>query len=378
MPTLPGWSTLAAALIVWLVARLLGVAELMLVAAALAGAVVIAVVVVAARPLPIAADRLVQPSMPVAHQPARVELALANRSPLRTPPVNIDEAIGDDAVARFALRPLRAHAEVDPTRLRYRLAPERRGVLDLGPLIASRSDVLGLARRRRVLAERAHVIVAPQTVPLVMPRVGFGPLGRELQNRARRFGHGEFHALRDYVHGDEPRSIHWRASARTESLKVRQHTAEVLRRCLVVLDRDRANGDDAAFERSVSIAASLVESAVEAGLATRLVTAGDIDLRGPDVARETLVTLATIDRAGPLTAIGRDPGDGLGLVIVVAAGRTGPTTYCVERLADPRLVRIDISTAGSHDTGTPLHIAAGSIEQFVTAWGTAVGIGEAR
>lgn len=378
MPTIPGWSTLAAAALVWGIARVLGVGELMLVAAALLGAVVMAVLVVAARPIPLVAQRFVHPTMPVAHQQARVELSIANRSALRTPPLEIDEAIGEDAVASFALRALRPRTEVDPTRLRYRLSPRQRGILEIGPLVASRSDVLGLARRRHILAERARLVVVPETIAVTMPRVGLGDLGRELQNRARRFGHGEFHALRDYVAGDEPRSIHWRASARTESLKVRQLSAEVLRRCLVVLDRDRTNGDDAAFERSVTIAASLVASAAEAGLATRFVTAGDIDLRGPDVARETLIALATIDRSGPLTSIGRTPGDGLGLVIIVAAERGRQTARCVDRLSDPTLVRLEISTAPLESAIAPLQIDAGSIEDFISAWASAVGMAQHR
>ena len=35
------------------------------------------------------------------------------------------------------------------------------------------------------------------------------------QTIAQRIGPGEFHSLREYVTGDEPRSIHWRASARS-------------------------------------------------------------------------------------------------------------------------------------------------------------------
>jgi len=42
----------------------------------------------------------------------------------------------------------------------------------------------------------------------------------------------------DYVMGDDLRTVHWRASARSDELKVRQHTTEGVRRCIVVLDRD--------------------------------------------------------------------------------------------------------------------------------------------
>ena len=107
-----------------------------------------------------------------------------------------------------------------------------------------------------------------------MPELGDGILGRHLLAQSVRLGPGEFHSLREYVPGDEPRTIHWRASARSDELKVRQHTAEGLRRCTVVLDQqvpgdvdDRTAEVHAdAFERAVVAAASLVHSADRAGL----------------------------------------------------------------------------------------------------------------
>ncbi len=47
-----------------------------------------------------------------------------------------------------------------------------------------------------------------------MPELGDGILGRHLLAQSVRLGPGEFHSLREYVPGDEPRTIHWRASAR--------------------------------------------------------------------------------------------------------------------------------------------------------------------
>ena len=130
-----------------------------------------------------------------------------------------------------------------------------------------------------------------------MPLLGQGVLGRHLLALAQRLGPGDFHSLRDYVDGDEPRTIHWRASARSETLKVRQHSVEGLQRCVVLLDqrvprrparrrRVRAGGDGAA---------SVVHSADRAGLTTRFVTTDGADLRGPDVAAQTLHLLARIE-----------------------------------------------------------------------------------
>ena len=116
----------------------------------------------------------------------------------------------------------------------YRIPTERRGVLTIGPLTAvPPATSLGLARSTTIVAGVDEVLVSPRAHLLDMPPLGQGVLGRHLLALAQRLGPGDFHSLRDYVDGDEPRTIHWRASARSENLKVRQHSVEGLRRCLV-------------------------------------------------------------------------------------------------------------------------------------------------
>ena len=61
--------------------------------------------------------------------------------------------------------------------------------------------------------------MSPRAHLLDMPLLGQGVLGRHLLALAQRLGPGDFHSLRDYVDGDEPRTIHWRASARSENLR---------------------------------------------------------------------------------------------------------------------------------------------------------------
>jgi uncharacterized protein (DUF58 family) len=262
----------------------------------------------------------------------------------------------------------------------YRIPTERRGMLTVGPLTASRRDVLGLASSTSVVAGDEEVLVAPRAHLLGVPELGEGVLGRQLLVLAQRQGPGDFHSLRDYVEGDEPRSIHWRASARTETLKVRQHEVEGVRRCVVLLDQHvfiqphDPGPDSEAFERSVTAAASLVHSFDKAGLTTRFVTTAGIDLRGPDVAAQTLHLLA---RIGPTHShpqpIERDPGEGLGVVVVVTPDDATDAWRTMERLPDPTLLTVGVFTRAMPARSGLLTIDARTEASFVAGWERLVG-----
>ena len=155
------------------------------------------------------------------------------------PSFELIESVGADRTARMAVSPMRGGRQKSAG---YRVPTERRGVLTIGPLVALRSDLLGLARSVDVVAGVDEILVAPRAFELPMPELGDGILGRHLLVQSVRLGPGEFHSLREYVPGDEPRTIHWRASARSDDLKVRQYSAEGLRRCTVVLDQQVPRG----------------------------------------------------------------------------------------------------------------------------------------
>jgi uncharacterized protein (DUF58 family) len=150
-------------------------------------------------------------------------------------------------------------------RLGTTLRPTRRGdrlvrlvtVRSLGPLgLAARQVSLPVPGRVRVLpafASRRHL-------PGKLARL------RELdgQTSVRVRGQGtEFDSLRDYVDGDDVRSIDWRASARRTAVVVRTWRPERDRRVLLVLDTSRTAaarvGDaprlDAAMDAALLLAA---------------------------------------------------------------------------------------------------------------------------
>ena len=257
----------------------------------------------------------------------------------------------------------------------YRIPTDRRGVLTIGPLTAHRQDVLGLARSTIEVAGVEELLVSPRAHLLTMPLLGQGVLGRHLLALAQRLGPGDFHSLREYVDGDEPRTIHWKASARSETLKVRQHSVEGLQRCVVLLDQHVPPGPEGeeAFERAVTAAASVVHSADRAGLTTRFVTTEGADLRGPDVAATTLHLLARINPSErPAMAVERDPSEGLGLVVSIGPDPWTSAWSMLDR--DPALTSIGVFTMDLRHRRPLLGVDARSEEALLSSWNVLAGV----
>lgn len=380
-PTRQGWIVAVSAVATALIGRAFGVIELYVIGAALGAAVLAAWLVVAVRRPDVSVRRWIRPAVLTAGETGRVEVVVTSGGALPPPPFELIEPVGSTRTARMAVARLPRRRTVSAG---YRVPTERRGVLVVGPLTAARNDVLGLAVSRRTVAGAEEVLVSPRAHLVDIPELGNGVLGRHLLALAQRLGTGEFHSLRDYVEGDEPRTIHWRASARSEQLKVRQHTVEGLRRVVVVLDQhDRPSmpsGElDEAFERAVEVAASVVHSADQAGLTTRFVTTDGADVRGPDVASQTLHLLARVQPSRAVAAeVERDPGEGLGLVVVVTSDPDSAPWRALARVHDPSLTPIGVFTEELPARPSPLVVDARSTARFLADWGRLAGTRRGR
>jgi uncharacterized protein (DUF58 family) len=129
------------------------------------------------------------------------------------------------------------------TRVSTTLVPTRRGDRDADRVTVRLTGPLGLAARQRSVslpgAVRAlHPFPARKHLPSRLAVL------RQLDGRAavRTRGQGtEFDSLRDYVDGDDVRSIDWRATARRRNLVVRTWQPEQYRRIIIVLDTSRTS-----------------------------------------------------------------------------------------------------------------------------------------
>lgn len=158
------------------------------------------------------------------------------------------------------------------------LPTDQRAVIEVGPVQAVRGDPFGLARRTVATGATHRLYVHPQTVAL--PTAGAGllrdPEGRSTDDPSP--ASASFHALRDYVPGDDRRHVHWRTSARVGRLMVRQYVDDRRSDLTLVLstDPDEYHGDDD-LELAVSLVASLGVQALADGVNLR-VQAGPVRL----------------------------------------------------------------------------------------------------
>lgn len=181
----------------------------------------------------------------------------------------------------------------------YQLPTGRRGRLTVGPLIWERVDRFGLMRRQYALAGTQPLIVHPVAHPFDLASALRSVPHDSARSDAAPEGTITFHKLREYVPGDDLRKIHWRSSARTGTLMVRQNIDVSRPRLTALLVTDRsAYPDPALFEEAVDAVASALVAALRIGVPARLWTSDGAMLGGRgghDEARVFLDRLADVE-----------------------------------------------------------------------------------
>jgi len=172
----------------------------------------------------------------------------------------------------------------------------RRGIVTVGPATTVRSDPIGLLRREHAFEDVHEVFVHPRTTSLPSTSAG---LIRDLEGSpTRRLVDADmsFHAIREYAPGDSRRQIHWKSTAKTGRLMVRQYEESRRSRMAVVLGVSEAEYADAdEFELAVSCAASLGLRAVHDARDVQIVVGSEI----PRVVRGRLRAIRHIPSAAP-------------------------------------------------------------------------------
>ena len=154
----------------------------------------------------------------------------------------------------FVVPPLGAHETWDEM---FLISSRHRGLINVGPARAVRSDALGLLRRVRMWDEPVLLHVHPRTVRVPFDATGFQLDVEGVSTGKLSSSDVSFHALRDYEPGDDRRAVHWQSTARLGKLIVRQYEETHRSHHVIVLDTSRDAWDHDTFETAVSVAGSL-------------------------------------------------------------------------------------------------------------------------
>jgi uncharacterized protein (DUF58 family) len=140
----------------------------------------------------------------------------------------------------------------------FAIPTTRRAVVKVGPVSVVRGDPLGLFERVHRRDEPVDLFVHPRTVLFDGQSLGFLRDLEGLPATDLSRDDVSFHALREYQPGDDLRHVHWKSTARTGDLMVRQY--EETRRSHFVIGLSTSPADyrgEEEFELAISAAGSL-------------------------------------------------------------------------------------------------------------------------
>lgn len=299
--TVTGLAAVAAAVGMWILAKVVAGTAVYLFAY---GAVLTvgAALLLAPRKLPLEGDR--SGLFPRAREGDRLDVEVNLSARRRVTTFVLEERV-PERLGQPVRVPVERLSSGSVVTHRYGLRCTRRGVYQVGPLVAVAGDPLGLAQRETVVAEPFELLVHPR-VDLVSDR----PLTRQFEDPPIRppvskpWPSGlEFYGMREYVPGDDLRRVVWRASARVGRVMVREAEQGITDRITLMLDTDRSNhsrdGEHSeSFEAAVRAVASLGVRHLREGYEVRTECNGGPltrSLRGPTSQTMLLDALARVE-----------------------------------------------------------------------------------
>ena len=259
-----GWTLLVLGVLLALLAARMGWLEAAVIAAACLILVLLALPFLLGR-TSVAVDLDLEPQRVTAGDSVVAGLQVTNVAQRRLLPTLLEVPVGA-AVHRYPLPPLAPGGRHEET---FTIRTERRGVIPVGPAMTRRGDPLGAFSRDVAWTPLTEVMVRPPMVPLESLGAGLLRDLEGVETDAISSSDLAFHALREYVPGDDLRHVHWRSSAKAmasggeNQLLVRQYLdTRRSHATMVVDDRPESWRHEDDFETAMSVAASLAVRAV--------------------------------------------------------------------------------------------------------------------
>ncbi len=127
-------------------------------------------------------------------------------------------------------------------RLSYTVIPKERGMYEFGQILLYVQSSLSLVTRRFAIAAEQVVSVYPSFLQLRKYQLASQTtmLNEYGSKRLRKLGHSmEFEQIKEYVRGDDIRSVNWKATARKGQLMVNNYTDEKSQQVYCIIDKGR-------------------------------------------------------------------------------------------------------------------------------------------
>ncbi len=158
-------------------------------------------------------------------------------------PVSVE--IIDEIPFQFQKRDFSIHRKIAPLssiEINYQLRPTQRGVYAYGKLNVYAKSPLRLAAKRYVASENAEIAAYPSFIQL--KKYDMMAFSNHLMQyglkKIRRIGHTmEFEQIKEYVQGDDIRTINWKATSKKRALMVNQYQDEKSQPVYQVIDTGR-------------------------------------------------------------------------------------------------------------------------------------------
>ncbi|MCZ6788948.1 MAG: DUF58 domain-containing protein [Chloroflexi bacterium] len=216
----------------------------------------------------------------------------------------------------------------------------QRGEYQFGPVRLECSAPFGLFRARRSVNAPLRVLVYPQVFDFAVARPR-GELreGPTAPSPAQRIG--EFRGAREYQPGDSLRQVHWKSSARSGRLMVKEYDRSPESQTVLFLNagHNAGTGKETTFEYGIKLAASIARACYRSDNSFMMAPPG-LGVRFPQwrAALEYLARLADGEGAPPeraLASLAR-----AGRVIAIVAATDGEGLRAVRRLPADRLAAV--------------------------------------
>ena len=240
----------------------------------------------------------------------------------------------------------------------YQLRLRNRGRYQFGPITVTTRFPLGLVRRGTRLNSKNELLVHPR-IGALLPEwrrllQHSVELVSDVKTQAGPF-HDELSRIREFRTGDDPRMIHWKTSARTNELMVREYEESRDRDLLLIVD-SWSDGDDNGFELGLQFATTVcmehLRSSRESSLNVRFAGKEIVDWRGDssDSHIEHLLDTFAVATTSPDIEVsdlltGIDENTSTQYRVVIVTGR--PEAVREALLSASDIVHLDIQVFGT-------------------------------